>query len=81
MKSLVLDRVATTTATGAAVTAPIPALTDIIYPPFLTTHGWLDISFAEWMQIVGVIYIAVKIFSIVRDLYKDIRQKKNNVGV
>jgi len=78
MKSLLLDRVMTTTATGAAVTAPMQ--TTDIYPPFLTTHGLWGISLAEWGQMVGIIFLIIKGASIALSIYRDIRSKKNNMN-
>lgn len=48
-----IDRAAGVGAAGAS-SAPAP-----IYGEYLTTHGMWLLSYAEWIQVVGAVYVAV----------------------
>jgi hypothetical protein len=32
------------------------------YPEFLTTHGFYNLPYAEWMKVVGTVWILILIF-------------------
>jgi hypothetical protein len=58
-------------AAAGASSAPTP-----IYGDFLTTHGMWILSYAEWIQVIGSIYVAflllkvTGVFSGLNKLYK-----------
>lgn len=47
-----IDRILGVSAAGAS-SAPAPA-----YGEYLTTHGVWMLSYAEWIQVIGAVYVA-----------------------
>lgn len=66
-----------TVGVGAAggVLTPMP-----IYGDFLTTHGFWLMSYAEWMKVVGTVYITVLLWdTLVMRLYNKVVKRKRGV--